>query len=122
MVGLPITVSAAGLTPATAGGTTGSNGDYVFAYTAPATPGSFSVAATVGGDTAYIVGGYTGSRWLGSILAFTPGRPVRTVGRLPQPLRYAAGGGGGGGGGVGGGGHCRSPPPTPPPVSSRGEW
>lgn len=51
MVGLPITVSAAGLTPATAGGTTGSNGDYVFAYTAPATPGSFSVAATVGGVT-----------------------------------------------------------------------
>lgn len=51
MVGLPITVSAAGLTPATASGTTGSNGDYVFSYTAPATPGSFSVAATVGGVT-----------------------------------------------------------------------
>lgn len=52
--------------------------------------GASDVAAAVVGDTAYIVGGYTGSRWLGSILAFTPGRPVRTVGRLPQPLRYAA--------------------------------
>ena len=52
------------------------------------------VAVTSIGDTAYIVGGYDGSSWLDTILAWTPGRgltpPVHVVGRLPTGLRYAA--------------------------------
>lgn len=51
MAGQTITVSAAGLAPATATGTTGTSGDYVFNYTAPATAGSFTVSAAVGGVT-----------------------------------------------------------------------
>ena len=43
------------------------------------------------GDTAYLVGGYTGSVPLATIEAWSPGaRTARVVGRLPKPLRYAA--------------------------------
>lgn len=51
MVSQAISISAPGLTPASATGTTGANGDYVFSYTAPAAGGSFPVAASVGGLT-----------------------------------------------------------------------
>lgn len=49
MVGQAITVSAPGLTPASASGTTGSNGNYTFNYTSSATAGNYPVAVTVGG-------------------------------------------------------------------------
>ena len=42
------------------------------------------------GGTAYIVGGYTGTRWLDTIVAWRPGRRARVVAHLPIPLRYAA--------------------------------
>jgi hypothetical protein len=42
------------------------------------------------GGTAYVVGGYTGSRWLDTIVAWRPGLPARVVAHLPFPLRYAA--------------------------------
>lgn len=51
---------------------------------------SSDLSAAVVGDTAYVVGGYTGQVWLDTILAWRPGSPARVVGRLPQPLRYAA--------------------------------
>ena len=51
MAGQSVSVSAPGLTPNTATGTTGSNGDYKFSYTAPAGPGSFNVAMTSAGVT-----------------------------------------------------------------------
>lgn len=44
-----VQVTAAGLNPAEATGTTDSNGAYVFAYTAPATTGDYSVSVTVAG-------------------------------------------------------------------------
>ena len=37
-----------------------------------------------------MVGGYTGSRWLSTILAWRPGTTPRVVARLPVALRYAA--------------------------------
>ena len=40
--------------------------------------------------TAYVVGGYTGTRWLDTIVAWRPGAASRVVARLPFPLRYAA--------------------------------
>src|SRR4029077_9847824 len=46
-------------------------------------------AASIG-TTAYVVGGYTGVRWLNTILAFRPGRATRIVARLPVGIRYAA--------------------------------
>jgi streptogramin lyase len=46
-------------------------------------------AATIG-TTAYVVGGYTTTTPLRSVLAFRPGHPVRDVARLPHALRYAA--------------------------------
>src|SRR5206468_3328465 len=46
-------------------------------------------AAVVGG-TAYVVGGYTGSRWLDTSVAWRPGAPAHVVAHLPTPLRYAA--------------------------------
>ncbi len=49
MAGQPITISAPGLTPASASGTTGSNGDYTFNYTSAAAAGNYPVAVTVGG-------------------------------------------------------------------------
>jgi outer membrane protein assembly factor BamB len=57
-------------------------------------PRSDLAAATVG-HTAYLVGGFTGQTPLATILAYNAptaaqtGRP-RVVGRMPQPLRYAA--------------------------------
>ncbi len=52
-------------------------------------PSSDQAAAALG-STAYVVGGYTGSRWLDTIVAWQPGRPARVVAHLPTPLRYAA--------------------------------
>ena len=40
--------------------------------------------------TAYVVGGFTGTRWLNTILAWKPGSPPRVAARLPVALRYAA--------------------------------
>jgi hypothetical protein len=51
MVAQVVTVSAPGLTPPTATGTTGSNGEYTFAYTAGSAAGSFPVATTIAGLT-----------------------------------------------------------------------
>jgi hypothetical protein len=48
------------------------------------------LAAAVVGDTAYLVGGFTGSKPLNTIIAWRPGAPPQVVGTLPQPLRYAA--------------------------------
>jgi len=53
------------------------------------TPSSDQSAAAIAG-TAYVVGGYTGTRWLDSIVAWRPGAPARVVARLPFALRYAA--------------------------------
>src|SRR5947199_239054 len=47
-------------------------------------------SAAVIGRTAYIVGGYTGARWLDTIVAFTPGGHATVVAHLPHTLRYAA--------------------------------
>src|SRR5436309_3469787 len=52
-------------------------------------PSSDQAAAAIGG-TAYVVGGYTGSRWLDTIVAWRPGATARIVAHLPSPLRYAA--------------------------------
>jgi DNA-binding beta-propeller fold protein YncE len=52
-------------------------------------PSSDQAAAAVRG-TAYIVGGYTGNRWLDTIVAWRPGSTARVVAHLPFPLRYAA--------------------------------
>lgn len=51
---------------------------------------SSDVAVTEVGATAYIVGGYDGTNFLNTVLAFTPGRGARVVGHLPVGLRYAA--------------------------------
>jgi DNA-binding beta-propeller fold protein YncE len=51
-------------------------------------PSSDQAAAVVDGE-AYVVGGYTGSAWLNTIVAWRPGRGARVVGRLPTPVRYA---------------------------------
>ena len=48
------------------------------------------VSAAVVDGTAYIVGGYTGTVPLDTVVAFRPGHPVRVVARLPRPLRYAS--------------------------------
>jgi YVTN family beta-propeller protein len=52
-------------------------------------PSSDQEAAAVGG-TAYIVGGYTGTHWLDTIVAWRPGTHAHVVAHLPQPVRYAA--------------------------------
>ena len=52
-------------------------------------PSSDQAAAAIGG-TAYVVGGYTGTQWLDTIVAWKPGSPARVVAHLPSPLRYAA--------------------------------
>ncbi len=51
MVGQAVAVSAPGMTPPSATGTTGANGDYNFNYTAGATAGSFKIATTIAGLT-----------------------------------------------------------------------
>lgn len=48
------------------------------------------VAVATLGRSTYIVGGYDGSHWLDTILAWHPGVPPRLAGRLPFGLRYAA--------------------------------
>ena len=48
------------------------------------------VAVTETGGTAYVVGGYDGTNWINTILAWRPGSPVRVAGQLPVGLRYAA--------------------------------
>lgn len=52
-------------------------------------PSSDQAAAVIHG-TAYVVGGYTGTHWLNTIVAWRPGVPARVVARLPFALRYAA--------------------------------
>jgi DNA-binding beta-propeller fold protein YncE len=52
-------------------------------------PSSDQAATTVDGE-AFVVGGYTGSIWLDTIVAWHPGRPAHIVARLPTPVRYAA--------------------------------
>ncbi|MGZ4333238.1 MAG: YVTN family beta-propeller repeat protein [Gaiellaceae bacterium] len=52
-------------------------------------PSSDQSAAVVAG-TAYVVGGYTGSQWLDTIVAWRPGGRPHIVAHLPEPLRYAA--------------------------------
>ena len=48
------------------------------------------VAVTQLGATAYIVGGYDGSHWLDTVVAWSPGHGAHVVGHLPVGLRYAA--------------------------------
>jgi YVTN family beta-propeller protein len=50
---------------------------------------SDQTSAAIGG-TAYIVGGFTGSRWLDTIVAWRPGGTARVVAHLPSAVRYAA--------------------------------
>jgi N-acetylneuraminic acid mutarotase len=42
------------------------------------------------GGTAYLVGGYDGTSWTGTVLATTNGRTFTKVATLPVPVRYAA--------------------------------
>lgn len=51
MNGQAVQVTAVGLNPASATGTTDANGEFVFNYTAPATAGTYAVTATVAGAT-----------------------------------------------------------------------
>lgn len=53
------------------------------------TPAS-DVAVTESGGTAYVVGGFDGSRSLDTIVAWRPGTSARVVAHLPIALRYAA--------------------------------
>jgi N-acetylneuraminic acid mutarotase len=48
------------------------------------------VGAAVIGNVAYVVGGYTGSRALDTVVAWQPGQAARVVGHLPAPVRYPA--------------------------------
>jgi N-acetylneuraminic acid mutarotase len=48
------------------------------------------VAVTSSDGTAYVVGGYDGTNWLDTILAWRPGSAARVVAHLPVGLRYAA--------------------------------
>jgi len=47
------------------------------------------LGATTIGDSVYIAGGYTGSRYATAVLRLRPGRPPALVARLPVGLRYA---------------------------------
>ena len=47
------------------------------------------LGATDVGNTTYLVGGYTGSRFATAVLRFRPGRAPTVVARLPTGLRYA---------------------------------
>lgn len=53
------------------------------------TPASDVAVASLSG-TAYVVGGYDGTNWLDTILAWRPGSSPRVVAHLPFGLRYAA--------------------------------
>jgi N-acetylneuraminic acid mutarotase len=46
-------------------------------------------AAVTVGDRAYVIGGYTTTTPLRSVLEFRPGHAVRQVAVLPHPVRYA---------------------------------
>ena len=71
------------------GGGQVSSYDHILRYD-PAT-GAVTRAGTLPvGDTAYVVGGYTGSTPLDTILAWRPGGSPHAVGRLSAGLRYAA--------------------------------
>ena len=48
------------------------------------------MAAAAIGSTAYVVGGFTETTPLRTIVAFTPGGTTRVVAMIPRPLRYAA--------------------------------
>lgn len=48
------------------------------------------VAVTELGGTAYIVGGFDGTNYLDTVVAWRPGRGAHIVGHLPTGLRYAA--------------------------------
>jgi Kelch motif len=52
-------------------------------------PASDVAAAALGGSF-YVVGGYTGTKALRTIVAWRPGSAARVVARLPVALRYAA--------------------------------
>ncbi|MEO8311449.1 MAG: Ig-like domain-containing protein [Caldimonas sp.] len=51
MSGQAVQIVAPSLTPAETTGTTGANGDFVFAYTSPATTGAYVVTANIGGKS-----------------------------------------------------------------------
>jgi len=51
MTGQAVQIVAPGLTPAEATGTTGANGDFIFAYTSPAATGSYPITANIGGKS-----------------------------------------------------------------------
>jgi N-acetylneuraminic acid mutarotase len=51
---------------------------------------SSDVAVAASGGSAYVVGGFDGSAWLDTILAWRSGAPARVAARLPVGLRYAA--------------------------------
>ena len=54
-------------------------------------PGARSdISSVTLGSTAYLVGGYDGTNWIGAVLATTNGRTFRKVANLPVPVRYAA--------------------------------
>jgi N-acetylneuraminic acid mutarotase len=48
------------------------------------------VAVAADGREAYIVGGYDGTNWLDTVVAWAPDAPPRIAVHLPLPLRYAA--------------------------------
>ena len=52
-------------------------------------PSSDHAAAVLGGQ-AYIVGGYTGTHWLDTIVAYAGNGSARVVAHLPTAVRYAA--------------------------------
>jgi hypothetical protein len=64
------------------------NGSVRAAGSLPRAQSDVAVTATDG--TAYIVGGYDGTAWLNTILAWRPGETPKVVARLPVGLRYAA--------------------------------
>ncbi|WP_298828833.1 Ig-like domain-containing protein [uncultured Piscinibacter sp.] len=51
MPGQQVQITAAGMDPASASGVTDASGEFVFNYTAPATPGDYTISATVAGAT-----------------------------------------------------------------------
>ena len=51
MVNQPVRIVATGLIPAAASGVTGANGEFTFAYAAPATAGNFTITADIAGKT-----------------------------------------------------------------------
>jgi N-acetylneuraminic acid mutarotase len=58
------------------------------AGTLPRAQSDVAVAETA--NTAYVIGGFDGTDWLDTILAWRPGSRARVAGHLPVGLRYAA--------------------------------